>query len=185
MSLEYAILGFLQTTPLSGYDLKKVFDKSAKHFWSADQSQIYRTLARLTSDEMVSMETVIQDNRPNSKVYQITGKGKEEFNRWLASPISQVEPRVSWLIQLFFAGGLSDEDIIHLLEQLASQIRSAIIDYNHLLNVEHLNLFQQSARDLFFHKLTLDYVIMINQSVLSWLKKTIDRIKNREYKDGE
>ena len=182
MSLEYAILGFLQITPLSGYDLKKMFDKSAKHFWSADQSQIYRTLARLTSDEMVRVETVIQDNRPNSKVYHITGKGKEEFNRWLGSPISQVEPRVSWLIQVFFAGGLSDEDIIHLLVQLASQIRLAIIEYNHLLNIENLNLIQQEpVRDLFFHKLTLDYGIMINQSVLSWLEKTIDRIKNREY----
>ena len=182
MSLEYAIIGFLKIAPLSGYDLKKMFDKSVKHFWSADQSQIYRTLARLTSDEMVRVETVMQDNRPNSKVYHLTGKGKEEFNRWLASPISQVEPRVSWLIQLFFAGGLFDEEIIHLLEELALQIRSAGIDYNHLLNIENLNLIQQEpARDLFFHQLTLDYGIMINQAVLSWLEKTIDRIKNREY----
>jgi DNA-binding PadR family transcriptional regulator len=28
MSLEYAILGFLNYRPLSGYGLKKVFDKS-------------------------------------------------------------------------------------------------------------------------------------------------------------
>lgn len=182
MSLEYAILGFLQVMPLSGYDLKKMFDRSIKHFWSADQSQIYRTLLRLTSDEMVRVETVIQDNRPNSKVYHITKKGKDDFNRWLGSSISLVEPRVSWLIKLFFAGGLSDEDIIQLLEELASQIRSVIIDYNHLLNVENLNLIkQESDRDLFFHKLTLDYGIMINESVHSWLKKTIGRIKEKEY----
>ena len=48
MSLEYAILGFLNYLPLSGYDLKKMFDTSVQHFWPADQSQIYRTLARLT-----------------------------------------------------------------------------------------------------------------------------------------
>lgn len=182
MSLDYAILGFLQTTPLSGYDLKKMFDRSIKHFWPADQSQIYRTLARLTNDEMVIAETVIQDNRPNSKVYHITEKGKEEFSRWLGSPLSQVEPRVSWLIQVFFAGGLSDEEITHLLEQLASQIRSSLEDYNHLSGTENLNPVQQvSGRDLFFQKLTLDYGIMINQSVLGWLEKIIDRIKNREY----
>ena len=48
MSLEYAILGFLNYHPYTGYDLKKIFDTSVRHFWPADQSQIYRTLARLT-----------------------------------------------------------------------------------------------------------------------------------------
>jgi PadR family transcriptional regulator AphA len=33
MSLEYAILGFLNYHPYTGYDLKKVFDKSVRHFW--------------------------------------------------------------------------------------------------------------------------------------------------------
>ena len=45
MSLDHAILGFLNYKPLSGYDLKKVFDSSVRHFWYADQSQIYRTLS--------------------------------------------------------------------------------------------------------------------------------------------
>ena len=48
MSLEFAILGFLNYHPYSGYDLKKIFDTSVSHFWPADQSQIYRTLSRLT-----------------------------------------------------------------------------------------------------------------------------------------
>ncbi len=48
MSLEFAILGFLNYHPYTGYDLKKIFDSSIRHFWPADQSQIYRTLTRLT-----------------------------------------------------------------------------------------------------------------------------------------
>ena len=39
MSLEYAILGFLNYHPYTGYDLKKIFDTSIRHFWPADQSQ--------------------------------------------------------------------------------------------------------------------------------------------------
>ena len=63
MSLEYAILGFLNYRPLSGYDLKKVFDNSVRHFWPADQSQIYRTLARLAEQGYVEQEIV---SRPRS-----------------------------------------------------------------------------------------------------------------------
>ena len=44
MSLDHAILGFLNYRRYSGYDLKKIFDKSVRHFWPADQSQIYLTL---------------------------------------------------------------------------------------------------------------------------------------------
>jgi PadR family transcriptional regulator, regulatory protein AphA len=56
MSLDYAILGFLNYHPYTGYDLKKIFDSSVHHFWSADQSQIYRTLARLTDQGLARME---------------------------------------------------------------------------------------------------------------------------------
>ena len=72
MSLEYAILGFLNYRPLSGYDLKKVFDNSVRHFWPADQSQIYRTLAKLAEQGHVEQEIVRGLDRPDRKEYRIT-----------------------------------------------------------------------------------------------------------------
>jgi PadR family transcriptional regulator AphA len=72
MSLEHAILGFLNYGPSSGYDLKKVFDVSVQHFWPADQSQIYRTLSRLEDEGWAEMELVEQEDRPDRKVYHIT-----------------------------------------------------------------------------------------------------------------
>ena len=71
MSLEHAILGFLNYRPLSGYDLKKVFDNSVRHFWPADQSQIYRTLAKLAEWEHVEQEIVRGLDRPDRKEYRI------------------------------------------------------------------------------------------------------------------
>lgn len=182
MTLEYAMLGFLQSTPLSGYDMKKMFDNTIRHFWSADQSQIYRTLARLTKEDFIRSEIVIQNSRPNSKVYHITEKGKEEFNRWLISSPTPIEPRISWLVQVFFAGGLPDDKIIHLLEQLALRIRSIMDKYNDLLPRENPSLYHHvPKRDLFFQELTLDYGITMNNARIRWLEKTIDSIRNKEY----
>ena len=53
MSLRHAILGFLSFQPFTGYDLKKAFDRSVRHFWPATQSQIYRTLAELDADGLI------------------------------------------------------------------------------------------------------------------------------------
>ena len=77
MSLEYAILGFLNYRPLSGYDLKKVFDNSVRHFWPADQSQIYRTLTKLAEQGYVEQEIVRGLDRPDRKEYRITPAGRE------------------------------------------------------------------------------------------------------------
>ena len=39
MSLKHAILGFLSFKALSGYDLKKAFDNSVRHFWTANRAK--------------------------------------------------------------------------------------------------------------------------------------------------
>lgn len=72
MSLESAILGSLNYHPYSGYDLKKIFDTSVRHFWHADQSQLYRTLGCLAEQGLLELEKVAQEDRPHRKVYQIT-----------------------------------------------------------------------------------------------------------------
>jgi len=85
MSLEYAILGFLNYHPYTGYDLKKIFDTSVNHFWHADQSQIYRTLARLTEQGHVQMEKVPQEDRPTARFIP-DGKGTLRTARLVIQP---------------------------------------------------------------------------------------------------
>jgi DNA-binding PadR family transcriptional regulator len=108
MSLDFAILGFLNYQPYTGYDLKKIFDTSIRHFWPADQSQIYRTLSRLTESGWAEMEKVPQSDRPDRKVYHITDAGRAELMRWLSAPPPMGDPRSAPLIQVFFSGQLSD-----------------------------------------------------------------------------
>ena len=126
MSMEYAVLGFLNYAPLTGYDLKKAFDASVRHFWSADQSQIYRTLARLAERGWVEVEVIQQETRPPRKVYHITDAGREALRRWLREPIPLEETHLPWLVQLFFAGQLSDEEVIALLERRAALVRASL-----------------------------------------------------------
>src|SRR5512142_2217155 len=99
MSLEFAILGFLNYHPYTGYDLKKIFDSSVRHFWPADQSQIYRTLANLTDQGFVKMQKIAQEERPDRKVYHITAAGRQELLQWLSGPPPIGSPRSASLIQ--------------------------------------------------------------------------------------
>ena len=44
--LKYVLLGFLNYTPMTGYELKQFMDESTANFWHAKQSQIYTTLKK-------------------------------------------------------------------------------------------------------------------------------------------
>lgn len=181
MSLEYAILGFLNNKPLSGYDLKKVFDTSVQHFWPADQSQIYRTLTRLTEKGWAEVEIVEQSDRPDRKVYHITKTGREELHQWLLMPLRPHIPRNAALIQVFFAGQLSDEEIVAMFERTAERIRGVLTLYEQIpQQVEAYHEYMESPREFFCWMLTLEAGFKSAQANLDWLEDVIRRIKNGE-----
>jgi PadR family transcriptional regulator, regulatory protein AphA len=116
MSLRHAILGILSIQPMSGYDLKKTIDQSVGHFWTADQSQVYRTLAALVEDGLASRRTVAQDERPNLHLHTVTDRGLVALDEWLASPLQTPPMREPFLARLFFADRMPPEAIRELLE---------------------------------------------------------------------
>lgn len=181
MSLEYGILGFLNYKPLSGYDLKKIFDTSVQHFWSADQSQIYRTLTRLTERGWAEMEVVEQSDRPDRKVYHITEAGREELHQWLLTPLRPHIPRNAALIQVFFAGQLSDDEIVAMFERTAERIRGVLQLYEQIpQQVEAYHDYMDSPREFYCWMLTLEAGFKSARANLDWLEDVIQRIKNGE-----
>jgi PadR family transcriptional regulator, regulatory protein AphA len=115
MSLRHALLGFLSIRPLSGYDLKRYFDASVRHFWTADQAAIYRALSDLESESLVRHERIAQSSRPDRKVFHLTDAGRTALDAWLATPTPSNPRREPLLVQLFFAGRLAPEAFRELL----------------------------------------------------------------------
>jgi PadR family transcriptional regulator AphA len=179
MSLEYAILGFLNYHPYSGYDLKKIFDTSVRHFWQADQSQIYRTLSRLTEHGFIEMEKIAQQDRPDRKVYHITGSGRTELIKWLSSSPPLDESRSSPLVQVFFAGQLSDQEVLKKFEGFAAIMRTVLAQYDRIPGT--IGPYQReinSPRENFFWMLTLENGIRNMRANLEWAESVIERVKN-------
>ena len=181
MSLDHAILGFLNYRPSSGYDLKKIFDKSVRHFWPADQGQIYRTLARMSAKGWVETEIFHQETRPDRKEYRITPQGRDELRHWLATPLAPDENRSADMIQVFFAAQLSDVEILGTFERAAELMSAGLAQYAHIpRNIEAYSEYTTSPREFFFWMLTLDIGIHNLQSSLEFIENLIRRIRNGE-----
>jgi PadR family transcriptional regulator AphA len=116
MSLRHAVLGFLSLRPLTGYDLKKYFDAGVRHFWTADQAQIYRSLSQMADEGLVEVHVIAQDSRPDRKEHHITPAGLAELDKWLCSPLEPQAIRVPFLVKVFFASRLPPGDTANMLD---------------------------------------------------------------------
>ena len=180
MSLDHAILGFLNYSPLSGYDLKKVFDSSVRHFWPADQSQIYRTLSRQVDQGWLEMEVVEQSDYPTRKVYHITDSGHEELVHWLTGPAPDKASRSAALVQVFFMGQAEDELILEKFEAYAHMMQAALAHFEELTNGLVSNLPETNTREHFFWLQTVDLGIRTTRANLEWAENIAQLLKTNQ-----
>lgn len=179
MPLAHAILGFLDYSPMTGYDLKKNFDQSVAHFWSATQSHIYKALENLEKEAFVESKIIPQEGRPNRKEYHITKSGRAELRRWVVTPLPLSPTREAWLIQVFFSHTSSNEEIIALLQARAESIRKTLEAFHSQIpaSVEENAAQPGMNRMSQLWQLTADYGAAYYESELVWIEKTVKKIK--------
>jgi DNA-binding PadR family transcriptional regulator len=113
--LSRIILGLLAIAPMTGYDLKRHFDSTVGHFWTADKAQIYRTLAKLVADGYAEVETVAGTGAPDRQEHRITAAGRAALAAWLVSEPERHVERDPFLARVFFGAELDDDDLRSLL----------------------------------------------------------------------
>lgn len=123
----------LSIQPLSGYDLKRYFDASVRHFWSADQAAIDRALAALVAEQLVAHERVAQETRPDRKVYHLSAARRTELDRWLATPAASPPCREPLLVKLFLAGRLSPDALRSVLTAELAAVEGELAGYREIL----------------------------------------------------
>jgi PadR family transcriptional regulator AphA len=186
MSLQHLTLGLLKYGPLTGYDLNKAFQASVQHFWNTEQSQIYRALHKLAANGWVEVETIVQADLPNKKLYRLTAAGHAELQRWLATPALLAAIHEAWLGQIFFGTELSTDELIqvlnaritalqHVLERFMTQIPANARTYAEAFATPH---------DLPFWLLTLEYGIEKLRFDLQWAQRTVAVLQHRTDRDG-
>ncbi|MBC7842037.1 MAG: PadR family transcriptional regulator [Gemmatimonadaceae bacterium] len=172
MSLRFAILGFLSVRPLTGYELKQTFDRSVRHFWSADQAGIYRALGELARDGFVQFERVAQATRPDRKVYEITESGVTALVAWLAEPPETPARREPLLVKLFFASRLNAASFRDLLQAELTAVESelaAFADYAAVMSARFDTLDVSAQSALLGPAITLTNGALLGVAYRSWL----------------
>ena len=113
-AVTWAVLGLVAMEPRSGYDVKRIIDKSVRHFWAASYGQIYPELRRLEQAAWIEGDDAPRGGR-SRRVYRITPEGRQALQAWLHGHETRIELRDESLLRLFFADTLPHDNALALL----------------------------------------------------------------------
>ena len=113
-AVTWAVLGLVASKPRSGYDIKRIVDKTIRHFWAASYGQIYPELKRLEEAGWITGDDVPNGGRAR-RVFSITDAGRDALNGWFGGIETRIELRDESLLRLFFADLLPPDYALGLL----------------------------------------------------------------------
>ncbi|NLU68245.1 PadR family transcriptional regulator [Streptomyces sp. HNM0574] len=120
MALRQAVLAALLDEELSGYQLAKSFDMGVANFWHALPQQLYAELAKLEAEGLVTGREVVQETRPNKRLFKVTEAGLAELERFAASSTKPSFIREDLLVKVHASDRTDTEQIVaQLLERAA------------------------------------------------------------------
>lgn len=120
MALRHAVLAALLDEELSGYQLAKAFDMGVANFWHALPQQLYAELTRLEKEGLVAGREVVQDTRPNKRLFRVTDGGLAELERFAAEAAKPSFIRDDLLVKVQAADHLDAGDLIARLTERAA-----------------------------------------------------------------
>ena len=180
MSLLFGLLGLLTYQDSTGYDLTKMFEDSLNNFWHAQSAQIYRELNRMEKSGWVSSRSIIQEGRPNKRLYAITDTGRSELAKWLANAKPEFENYHHEILMRIFFGAEDPEATLALLRECRDQCKKAleINCTDSRKNIENYSaLVNDGQVKSKYWTMTLDYGTAMTKATLEWAELCISQIE--------
>jgi len=172
---DFALLGILNTEPMSGYDLRSYIQQSIGYFWQESYGQIYPALRRLHAKRLVSKERAEKSQGPARYVYSITAKGKSVLAQWLASEPEPETVRNELLLRLFFGVMGERTHQMRHVESLLERQRHRLSQFE----MVERELQQQHTDDpgYLYWSSTLSYGLHITRARVAWCEETLAWLK--------
>ncbi|MEU6310034.1 PadR family transcriptional regulator [Streptomyces sp. NPDC047014] len=120
MALRHAVLAALLDGEYSGYELAKSFDIGVGNFWHASPQQLYTELTRLEKEGLVSGRQVVQEARPNKRLFRVTDSGRTALAEFATAAAKPSVIRDDLLVKVQTADRIGAAPVIAQLEERAA-----------------------------------------------------------------
>lgn len=126
MDTKTLCLGALSMGDQTGYDIKKTFENSFGFFLDVSPSGIYRALSELEQEGAITVEHVVQQGRPNKKIFELTEAGREQLVAAILKSQARHRVHSEFLFALLLADLLPPDHVNRILDDHAAEMQGLI-----------------------------------------------------------
>ena len=179
--LKHGILGLLNYGEMTGYEIMTAFRDSLGFFWTASTSQIYRELQTLRDRGFATDRLVVQDAKPDKKVFSITEEGKRELRRWLQEEIVNRKTNFPTMMKVFFAGELPTEACLSLFQRIRAESKSLLGEMGGAFaNAVPYKEIVRDERKTRLWDMTMDFADRYHRMMQEWCDQCISVLAEEE-----
>jgi len=178
MSTRLVILGLLRERPLYGYEIKQIIEEHMGDWTSIAFGSIYFALGKLAQDGFIEkLATEQEGSRPSRSIYQITERGREEFQKLLRQVWSDIEHQYFALdIGLFFMDALPIEEVIEHLRARVTQL-DTIIEHIRIHRAEQISHPEVPG----LAGAIFDHSLVHIEAELAWTNDLLGKVEGGEF----
>lgn len=152
MDARTLCLGILTLGDASGYEIKKTVEEGPfSHFHQISYGSLYPALRKLLEEGLVTCREVVQEGRPDKKVYSVTEDGHRSFRDALHNPPERDHIRIDTLVYLFFGHIMEAEQRAAVFDGYLAQLKQQQAE------MADWDLTGASPQRLFVHGFGVEY----------------------------
>jgi DNA-binding PadR family transcriptional regulator len=178
-TLGYAMLGLVALEPRTGYEIAQRMKAPIGYMWTAQHSQVYTELARLTRSGYLTA-TVVAGRGPHEvKRYTITSSGRQALDSWVDAPLVE-SPRNELLLRMRSLWLISPDRALHFLaaQRHLHVDRLSVYRDQELSFAPDLDDLDDPTSPAFGEYSTLRYGISRMEMTIAWLDWLAERISS-------
>ena len=157
--LEVALLALLSIRPMTGYEILRHHARALEPWWETPRTQIYPKLRELQRRGLIEHEYVVQESKPNKRLYSIGPTGSQALASWLGSSINAPEMRHHMMMRLFLGNLLPIEETSRLLTDYRDKMAVRAESFRQARERFSRSLSGPYRASVFFELLSLDHLI--------------------------
>ncbi len=171
---QFAILGFLASEDGTGYDIRAWLGRIST-MWHESYGQIYPSLQRMTDQGLVTRLVTDGAKGSDKYIYQITQKGRTEFQLWLEEPVYFAPPRSEIMLRVYFGKHVTSDVLATQILRFREVTQKT---YERCLELEKQFVIDKQANPITNHAyMTISHGIYVCRAELNWCDDMLARLR--------
>lgn len=175
--LEVALLALLSIRPMTGYEIYRRNARALEPWWETPRTQIYPKLRELEKRGLIEHEQVVQEGKPNKRLYSLGPSGSEALSHWLGSSIAVPEMRHHMMMRLFLGNLMPAGQTCRLLTDYRDRMAARAESLRHAKERFAGSLSGPYRASVFFELLSLDHLIAMTDLEVSGTDKALAALR--------